>query len=215
MSDQTPPPSEQPESVPTPEPVVYTPPTADQPVAYTPAPPVTVPATGQQNGMGVAALVFGIVQFFCLPFIGAILAIVFGRIGINKAKRGEASNGGMAKAGFWLGIVGLVLSIIGGIITVIVLIFAVNTVNTNTSADVNSQTGLPDGQYAIQQVDANYALNDRCGFTGDAENASGAVVKIGVTVSGSGSTQCGSDAMDVDAVRFDVTNGVAEILEVQ
>ncbi|MDP2012790.1 MAG: DUF4190 domain-containing protein, partial [Actinomycetota bacterium] len=112
MSDQTPPPSEEPESVPTPEPVVYTPP-ADQPVTYTPAPPVTVPATGAQNGTGTAALIFGILQFFCIPLIGAILAIVLGRIGINKAKRGEASNGGMAKAGFWLGIVGLILTIIG------------------------------------------------------------------------------------------------------
>ena len=212
MSDQTPTPGQEPDAVPTPEPVVYTPPPAE-PVAYTPAPPV-VPGTAPSNGMGVASLVFGIVQWFCLPFIGSILAIVFGRIGINKAKRGEATNGGMAKAGFWLGIVGLVLSVIGGIITAIVLIFAVSTINTNTSADVNSETGLANGQYIITHVDMNYSLNDRCGFTGDVQDASGATVKEGVTVSGSGVTQCSDRPMDVTGVRFDVVNGVAQILQV-
>ncbi|MDO8731003.1 MAG: DUF4190 domain-containing protein [Actinomycetota bacterium] len=213
MSDQTPPPSEEPESVPTPEPVVYTP-ASDQPVAYTPAPPVAVPTTGNSNGMGVTALIFGIAQFFCIPFIGGILAIVFGRIGINKAKRGEATNGGMAKAGFWLGIVGLVLSVIGGVVATIAIVVAISVLNTNTSADVNSKTGMADGEYAIQHVDANYSLNDRCGFTGDAIDVSGAVIKEGVTVSGSGLTQCSAFPMGVIGVRFDVVNGVADILEV-
>ncbi|MDP2288858.1 MAG: DUF4190 domain-containing protein [Actinomycetota bacterium] len=213
MSDQTPPPSEEPESVPTPEPVVYTPP-ADQPVTYTPAPPVTVPATGAQNGTGTAALIFGILQFFCIPLIGAILAIVLGRIGINKAKRGEASNGGMAKAGFWLGIVGLILTIIGGIIAVFVLVFAVNTLSTNTDAKVNSETGLADGQYQMDPS-INYTLNDRCGFTGDPYDATMTVVAKGVTVSGSGTTECGTATMDVSVVRFDVEGGVARIIQVQ
>ena len=42
--------------------------------------------TPPQNGMGTAALVMGILQFFCLGFIGSILAIVFGKIGMNKAE---------------------------------------------------------------------------------------------------------------------------------
>jgi len=203
MSDLTPPPAEEPQPVPTPE----------QPVVYTPAPAVAAPVT-PSNGMGIASLIFGIVQFFCIPFIGGILAIVFGRIGINKAKRGEATNGGVAKAGFWLGIVGLVLSVIGGIIAIIVIIVAVNLVNTNTDPQINHETGLANGQYQMN-TDANFSLNGRCGFTGDAYDASGTVVKEGVTVSGEGVQQCSTDPTDVSQVRFDVVNGVAEILAVQ
>jgi hypothetical protein len=61
--------------------------------------------------MGVAALVMGIVGFLIGPC--SILAIVFGRIGLNRVARGEAGNRGMAQAGFVLGIVGLVLWILG------------------------------------------------------------------------------------------------------
>ncbi len=215
MSDQTPPPSEEPESVPTPEPVVYTPPAASEPVSYTPAPPVTAPATGTSNGMGVAALIFGILGIIqCIPFIGGILAIVFGRIGINKAKRGEASNGGVAKAGFWLGIVGIIISVITTIAIIAVAIAAVNLINTNTSPEVNSQTGLADGQYQMDPT-ASYALNDRCGFTGDPYDATMSIVAKGVTVSGEGQTQCGASSSSVSVVRFDVVDGVAKILQVQ
>jgi hypothetical protein len=59
--------------------------------------------------MGTAALVLGIVQFFCLPLIGGILAVIFGKIGMSKADQGLATNRGVAKAGFILGIVGLAL----------------------------------------------------------------------------------------------------------
>ena len=201
MSDQTPPPSEEPESVPTPEPVVYTPP-ADQPVAYTPAPPVVAPVTGASNGMGTAALILG------------ILAIVFGRMGIKKAQRGEATNGGMAKVGFWLGIAGIIISVLTTIAIIIVAVFAVNLVKTNTSADINSQTGLADGQYQMN-TSAEYSLNDRCGFTGDPYNASGSVVATGVTVSGGGVDQCSTEPTKVSQVRFDVVNGVAQIVAVQ
>ena len=74
-----------------------------------------------QNGFGTAALVLGIVQFFCLGTIGAILAIIFGKMGMNRAEQGLATNGGTAKAGFILGIIGVILSIIGVIIWIILL----------------------------------------------------------------------------------------------
>jgi len=77
-------------------------------MSYPPPPPP--PGAAPQNGMGTAALVFGIVQFFCLGTIGSILAVVFGKIGMNKADQGLATNRGSAKAGFILGIIGLVLS---------------------------------------------------------------------------------------------------------
>ena len=80
-------------------------------MTYPPAsPPPPPPGAAPQNGMGTAALVLGIVQFFCLGTIGSILAVIFGKIGMNKADQGLATNRGSAKAGFILGIIGLVLS---------------------------------------------------------------------------------------------------------
>ena len=79
-------------------------------MSYPPPPPP--PGAAPQNGMGTAALVMGIVQFFCFPLIGAVLAIVFGKIGMDRADRGLATNRGSAKAGFILGIIGLVLVIL-------------------------------------------------------------------------------------------------------
>ncbi|MCB0918045.1 MAG: DUF4190 domain-containing protein [Actinobacteria bacterium] len=96
------------------------------PPAPPPAPPPSNYPQGSygaapQNGMGTAALVFGILQFFCLGIIGAILALIFGKIGMNKAEQGLATNGGVAKAGFILGIIGVILSIIGIIVWIVII----------------------------------------------------------------------------------------------
>ena len=77
----------------------------------------TPTASGNKNGLGVAALVLGLVGLlggFIIPFsgLGSILAIIFGAIGLKRVKRGEASNRGMALAGLWLGIAGVALSFI-------------------------------------------------------------------------------------------------------
>jgi uncharacterized membrane protein len=63
--------------------------------------------------MGTAALVLGILGILgCFPLLFPILAIVFGKMGMGRAEQGLATNGGAAKAGFWLGIVGLILWIL-------------------------------------------------------------------------------------------------------
>ena len=109
MSDMPPPPP--PSGPPPPPPGMSQP--APQPMGAAPS-----------NGMGTAALVMGILQFLCLGTLGSILAIVFGKIGMNKADRGEATNRGTAKAGFILGIIGIILSVIGAIIAVVVIMNA-------------------------------------------------------------------------------------------
>ena len=53
-------------------------------------PPSPQPAA-PQNGLGTAALVLGIVQFFCFPLIGGVLAIVFGKMGMAKAEHSEGN----------------------------------------------------------------------------------------------------------------------------
>ncbi len=89
---------------------------------YQPAP--------QENGMGIAALVLGILGVTCvLPFIGSILAIVFGRIGITKADQGLANNKSLAQWGFWLGVVGLILAVLGGLAYAFIIAVAVSSSN--------------------------------------------------------------------------------------
>lgn len=64
------------------------------------------------NGLGTSGMILGIVAVstFWIPVVGyvapvcAILAIIFGAIGISRAKRGAASNRGQAKAGLVCGI---------------------------------------------------------------------------------------------------------------
>ena len=87
--------------------------------------PSTTPAP--QNGMGTAALVMGILGFLCLPFIGPILAIVFGRIGLKRVAMGQANNAGVAKAGYILGIIGIVIQVIALIVVILIAIFGNST----------------------------------------------------------------------------------------
>ncbi|MDK1344222.1 DUF4190 domain-containing protein [Streptomyces sp. 378] len=76
-----------------------------------------------QNGMGVAAMVLGIIScaLFCLygvvSLVTGILAVVFGIKGRKRAEAGVATNHGQAQAGLIMGIIGIILGV-----TVIVLI---------------------------------------------------------------------------------------------
>lgn len=77
-----------------------------------------------ENGMGITAMVLGIVAAggFCLwpaALVIGPLAIIFGGIGRAKAKRGEATNPGQALAGIICGAAGTVLAI-GLLVLVIV-----------------------------------------------------------------------------------------------
>ncbi|MEV4925242.1 DUF4190 domain-containing protein [Streptomyces roseoverticillatus] len=81
-----------------------------------PAAPFYVPPA-PSNGMGLAALVLGIVGTVLAPTVvlGAVLgvlAIVFGAVGRVKARKGEATNPGQALAGLILGGVGLVATVL-------------------------------------------------------------------------------------------------------
>lgn len=72
--------------------------------------------TPTRNGLGIAALIVGLVSIFgvvCFGFGGFVLglvAIVLGILGRGRAKRGEANNGGVATAGIALGVLGIVVN---------------------------------------------------------------------------------------------------------
>jgi hypothetical protein len=229
MTDVTPPPADEP--VPAPEPVATPEPVpapetvaAPEPVAtpepvaapapdYVPAPPAAAVAA-PQNGLGTAALVMAILQFVCLGPIASILAIIFGKMGMNKAKQGLATNGGVAKASFWLGIVGLILTVIGGIIAAIVISIGVGAAVETVDPAKNSQTGLADGNYGMEPTTSVF-LNDRCAFGGDPISIeTEQSLDTTVTVVGEGSAQCGPSMDTPQYVIFTVSGGVAQILEV-
>lgn len=90
------------------------------PGGYAPPPPAPAPS----NGMAIAALVCGvlgivgsfipIVMYFTAVL--AVLGIIFGVMGMKKAKQTGSGNG-LAIAGLVLGIVGTIFALVGIICT--------------------------------------------------------------------------------------------------
>jgi len=70
-----------------------------------------------RNGMGTAAVVFGVLALLLcwLPVVGlllGVLAIIFGVVGRGRVKRMQATNQGAATTGLVLGVLSLVINLI-------------------------------------------------------------------------------------------------------
>ncbi|PZT68437.1 DUF4190 domain-containing protein [Streptomyces sp. SW4] len=109
-----------------------------------------------QNGMGIAAMVLGILACCLFCFYGVvsvvlgILAIVFGVKGRRRAERGEATNHGQAQAGLVMGVIGLVLGI-----AVLVLLAVGITAAINSDSDSYDDPYYGAGAPAAVSVAAN------------------------------------------------------------
>ncbi|MGW7051784.1 DUF4190 domain-containing protein [Streptomyces sp. NPDC054887] len=105
-------------------------------------PQAPVPAAQARNGLGTAALILGIIGalsglvpfFFWLAGILGIIALVMGLAGRGRAKRGGATNKGVALAGAILGLVSLVMSVVGAVILFKAVDDAVDDINNATSS---------------------------------------------------------------------------------
>ena len=125
-------------------------------------PPVATP----KNGLGIAALIAGILS---LPaaftifggFILAVIAIVLGFIGYRRARTGEATNGGMAIGGIVLGVLGIILSAV----LIAVGVWGFNQFGGRDLVDCMQQAG--GNQAAQQQCEEQFRgnLEDRLSIT--------------------------------------------------
>lgn len=86
-------------------------------------------APAPSNGMGIGALVCGIlavvlgivVGYLFFPALLGVVAVILGVLGMGKAKRGEATNRGMALAGTITGAIGVVITVLWIVFAIAVL----------------------------------------------------------------------------------------------
>lgn len=100
-----------------------------------PAFPMYGPRGDEKNWMGIVALVSSIAAFVVVPFLGSVVGVIFGHLGLSAAKRGEASNRGLALAGTIVGYVGIGLSVLVGIAYVAFFAWAVQEGGFSGSID--------------------------------------------------------------------------------
>ncbi|MER5884677.1 DUF4190 domain-containing protein [Streptomyces sp. NPDC001941] len=112
--------------------------------------PAPVPA---RNGLGTAALVLGIIGtlsgfipfFFWLAGILGLIALVLGLTGRGRVKRGQASNKGATTAGAVLGLVAMVLSVVGAVITFKAVSDVVDEIDKATASTAPKDPGKGKG----------------------------------------------------------------------
>jgi hypothetical protein len=120
----------------------------------------TAPPPKPKNGMGVAALVFGIlaVLTFWLPIVGLVLgllAIVFGVIGRGRVRKMQATNGGVALTGLILGVLVFIVNVV---LSIALFLFGVAFINLGGAnslqqfQDCISQSQNAPNPAAVQQA---------------------------------------------------------------
>jgi hypothetical protein len=73
------------------------------------------------NSAAVASLVFGIVSWFLCPFVGGLLAVIFGHVARGQIRRTGEGGSGLAVAGLILGYVHLAAAMVLGFIWLVLL----------------------------------------------------------------------------------------------
>ena len=98
------------------------------PPAYSPDPTVYAPPNPPASNAALVSLIFGILSWFAIPLIGAIVAVVAGHKARKEiqASGGQLGGSGMATAGLILGylhlaLIGLVLCAIAGLGVLVLL----------------------------------------------------------------------------------------------
>ncbi|MFJ9414486.1 DUF4190 domain-containing protein [Streptomyces sp. NPDC101227] len=122
-----------------------------QQMHYQPAPQAPAPQTAR-NGLGVAALILGIIGalsgipmfLFWLAGPLGILSLIFGIVGMGRAKKGQATNKGVAITGTILGALSIILAIVGVIVSVLVVKGAVDEAKKQIDKETGSSSSIED-----------------------------------------------------------------------
>ncbi len=186
--------------------------------ASAPAAPAVPQAAGPITSTNaVIGLVLAIVSWIVCPIIAAIVALVLAR---SSSKEIEASGGRVGGAGLntatriiaWINIgVSIVAGVVIAILAVFGVIFTANVAST-LDPSINSQTGLADGQYALDPS-RRVNFDNECSYGGPVSMPGNANVGD-VTVYGRGPIEC-PDLVEVQVVFIEVSGGVARIISVE
>ncbi|MFG2141573.1 DUF4190 domain-containing protein [Streptomyces sp. NPDC048650] len=122
-----------------------------QQMHYQPGPQAPAPQAAR-NGLGVTALVLGIIGtlsgipmfLFWLAGPLGVLSLIFGLVGMSRAKKGQATNKGVAVTGTILGALAIILAIVGVIVSVLVVKGAVDDVNKQYKEETGSSDVIKD-----------------------------------------------------------------------
>lgn len=127
------------------------------PGGYPPPPPQGYPGyppppTAPKNGLGIASLVIAIIALLSVfgGIVLGVVAVILGFLGWGRAKRGEATNGGIAVAGIVLGF----LSIIEAIVLIWLAVWGFNEVGGTDYIDCVSRAGSD--QQAVDQCSEEF-----------------------------------------------------------
>ncbi len=86
-----------------------------------PGPIPPQPSSGGSSNKAMFSLILGILSFICCGPFSGIPGAILGKMEMDAIKQGRApeSNMGMAKAGFWISIIGSALYVLGFILALL------------------------------------------------------------------------------------------------
>jgi hypothetical protein len=186
-----------------------------------PQPPYSSPGPGQssqqsfapppKNGMGTAALVLGILAIVLafIPIVGffsyplAVLGIVFGLVGVSRAKKRHATNKGVA-------ISGLIASVVGFVLVIISTVIYFGAIGAGVKGVTDATNAVHHLTYRVSSTNGGKVS----AFYDQGKNASGQVVgvpspwSIDVNVTGISATLSASSYTDIGQ-DFNRTDGLS------
>ncbi|MFI6943104.1 DUF4190 domain-containing protein [Streptomyces sp. NPDC050418] len=195
---------------------------------YPMAPPPGPYMMQPRNGLGIAGLVLGIIGtvLFLTIWVGivlGILALIFGLIGRGRAKRGEATNGGVALAGAILGGIALLASSVWLVFAVLIVSDAVDKVNDeitqvekgDKSSSDDSSSGSDSGSDDAGSGDSA-GSDDAAAFGDSYKYDDGVVVTVSKPVSYTPDQYAAGHEKGNKAFQFTITieNGGKEKLDI-
>jgi hypothetical protein len=164
-----------------------------------------------KNGMGTAALVLGIpaIVLAFIPIVGfvsyplAVLGIIFGLVGVPRAKKGHATNKGVA-------ISGLIASVVGFALVIVSTVIYVSAIGAGVKSVTDANNAVHHLTYQVSSTNGGQvsAIYDQ------GTNASGRVVgvpspwSIDVTVTGT-SAMLSADGYTDIGEDFNRTDGLS------